>query len=541
MGLLDSLFSNDSGGLLDFLRNNALNQQFSSGLPSDQAQYGQPQYSPPMQAIPQAPQRGNQPSPLDSASWPYGPIGAPQRGAQPSPLDSAQWPYGPNGAPSQANAQMPPQQPMQGQFPQGLPAQNQPQAPQGLPPALGGQPQGGFFDSLNTGLQSLGNGGSIIGALTGNRTDPQSLAQQNLRAEYEATRRALIENDVPERQASSTAMLAVMNKDAGKVVLPELLSNKQKYGVISEDPLEGKKYGFIDERAHTINDRPIDSTGASSGGQPQGLNATIDRIASMRTAGATREELLKQIPTAYRDDVEALVTGKAIPANMGRAQIRGTLNILAHAVDKNYDEQMIPARVQMRKDFAGEGKNGQAIGAFNTVQEHIEKASNALDRLQKFQSQYPTINSISDWTRTSLNSNPEARDAMKEYRDSMNAVDHEIGNAYNNGGHLSDADRQTWQRLMDFNASPDVLQRGLADYVHLLNGKRNSLNTMYQSTFGENAPTINKTKNEQITKLVDSRLPGYAKDGGSSGASSKPQSVVQNGHTYMLQSDGSYK
>lgn len=40
MGLLDSLLSGGSGGLLDFLRNNALNQQFSSGLPSDQAQYG---------------------------------------------------------------------------------------------------------------------------------------------------------------------------------------------------------------------------------------------------------------------------------------------------------------------------------------------------------------------------------------------------------------------------------------------------------------------------------------------------------------------
>jgi hypothetical protein len=44
MGLLDGLFPGGAGGggLLDFLRNNAMNQQFGSGLQSDQAQYGTP-------------------------------------------------------------------------------------------------------------------------------------------------------------------------------------------------------------------------------------------------------------------------------------------------------------------------------------------------------------------------------------------------------------------------------------------------------------------------------------------------------------------
>ena len=50
MGLLDGLLGSSGGGLLDFLRNNAMNQQFGSGLQSDQAQYGQP-----MQAMAQMP------------------------------------------------------------------------------------------------------------------------------------------------------------------------------------------------------------------------------------------------------------------------------------------------------------------------------------------------------------------------------------------------------------------------------------------------------------------------------------------------------
>jgi hypothetical protein len=73
MGLLDSLFnqSPQGGGLLDFLRNNAMNQQFGSGLQSDQAQYGAPmgamaQMRPmaqPQPAMPQAPAQPAQPMP----------------------------------------------------------------------------------------------------------------------------------------------------------------------------------------------------------------------------------------------------------------------------------------------------------------------------------------------------------------------------------------------------------------------------------------------------------------------------------------------
>jgi hypothetical protein len=112
MGLLDSLFPQQGGGLLDFLRQNAMNQQFGGGLPSDQAQYGQP--APPMQAMAQMPQ------------------------AQP--------------APQQAPA------------PIAQPAQPAPQS-QGF---------GGFLQGLNENFQNMGNGGSLIGALTGQQPNNQT-------------------------------------------------------------------------------------------------------------------------------------------------------------------------------------------------------------------------------------------------------------------------------------------------------------------------------------------------------------------------------
>lgn len=134
MGLLDSLFSSGSsgGGLLDFLRNNAANQPMPGMLPSDTAQYAQA-------GAPQAPQ--------------YAPV-TPQQNAQPSPLDRAQYPFGPIGAPSQANAQMPPQQP-----PPVIPAQPMQAAPQGP----------GFGDRLMAGFQGLAapSTGGLLGHLAG--------------------------------------------------------------------------------------------------------------------------------------------------------------------------------------------------------------------------------------------------------------------------------------------------------------------------------------------------------------------------------------
>jgi hypothetical protein len=118
VGLLDSLFNQSGGqggGLLDFLRNNAMNQQMAGGLPSDQAQYG----APPMQAMAQAP--------------------IPQ-------------PQGPAALPPNA-------QPTQGQMPQ------QPQQQQGF---------GGFLQGLNENFQNMGNGGSLIGALTGQQPNNQT-------------------------------------------------------------------------------------------------------------------------------------------------------------------------------------------------------------------------------------------------------------------------------------------------------------------------------------------------------------------------------
>lgn len=101
------------------------------------------------------------------------------------------------------------------------------QAPQALPPAFGGS---------GSALGRAFNPDGLIARLTGN--DSRSIAQQNLKAQYEAL--------VP-IVGQQKAMLAVLNPEAGKTILAQALE-KKNFGftkldndtVLRTDPLTGK-------------------------------------------------------------------------------------------------------------------------------------------------------------------------------------------------------------------------------------------------------------------------------------------------------------
>lgn len=186
MGLLDALFSqSQGGGLLDFLRSGTQNQQFGSGLQTDQAQYGQP-----LNAMAQAP------APIFQNN-------------QPSPLDNTQWPAGPAGAPSQANAQMP--------------AAPQPQYTAPAQETSGGLGAGlsGFVGNLHTGPL-----GAIMGGIAGaaGLHDPQTKAQAQIQNQ---TLQALVQKGID----PVTARAAIGNPE----MLKELV--KQAYGPQTVTPL----------------------------------------------------------------------------------------------------------------------------------------------------------------------------------------------------------------------------------------------------------------------------------------------------------------
>lgn len=224
-GLLDYLYDpstfGGNGGLLSRLAPNLGSIPQSAGFPQDQ---GAPQ-----QFTPSG--RTFDTATFDPATY------APNQ-AQPIAVGGYQMPrvggadlYQPQQAMLPPNAT-----PTQGQMPAAAPMQAPampPQAPQGgLPPALEGV----------SALGRLFNPNGLIAKLTGN--DTRSVAQQNLKAQYEA----LVPIVGPQK-----AMLAVMNPEAGKTILAQALEKQQPtFGVIGEADGGGKAYGFIDPTKRTV-------------------------------------------------------------------------------------------------------------------------------------------------------------------------------------------------------------------------------------------------------------------------------------------------
>lgn len=383
----------------------------------------------------------------------------------------------------------------------------QPQAPMDLPPALGG----------GMSIGRMFNPDGLIARLTGN--DTRSLSQQNLRAQFGAIQQALIANGDSPQQASSKAMVAVMNPEAAKTILPELFTSKEKAQKLT-DSFGNERIVFANEREGTTHEANSTSGSSSVSAAPAGdFGSIADSIAKARAAGGSRAQLLQQIPPEYRGYVDAVLQDKALPTNMGRGKARMAILGLAHEVDPSFNEEMIPTRIQMRKDFAGEGKNGQAIGSFNTVQHHAGQVSDAIDQFEKAGggSDYPLWNAGKLLLANNTGMNPQLRDAAQRLQDKLNATEHEVASAYNSG-HVTDADRKTWNEIKASNLPANQLKQKLADFVELLNGKRESLNHMYQQTFHEDAPTIDRAANEAVTSKILQRAPKYDNGGASSGA-----------------------
>jgi len=267
------------------------------------------------------------------------------------------------------------QQPATGRISTDFSAQSrQPQDPQNLPPALAGLPTGNFLDKVNAGLQSLGHGGSIIGALTGNRTDPQSIAQQNLAGQYQAVRQTLLQSGLSPQEANSKAMLAVMNPEAGKTILTEALTNREKWGEVGTDALGNKQMGFINERDQTVNGRPLGAEGASSSGSAGAFLAPGVKQVDSSLKGS---EYLAQFSPEVQQAAKDYVAGKAMPTGNPRKGFTQTVQMIARKygadIGESVDDATYSARRTMRNQLSSSAPSslGGQINIGNTAAGHL--------------------------------------------------------------------------------------------------------------------------------------------------------------------------
>jgi hypothetical protein len=274
-GLLDYLYDpstfQGNGGLLSRLMPGLGTIPQSAGFPQDQAA----SFSDRFNAIPGAPQqftpsgRSFDTATFDSATY------APNQ-AQPIAVGGYQMPrvggadlYNPQQAMLPPNATL-----TQGQEAMPPPQMQQQTQPGSLPPALQGISP----------LARIFNPNGLIAKLTGN--DTRSIAQQNLKAQYDA----LVPIVGPQK-----AMLAIMNPEAGKTILDQALSSKQKFTEIGVNSDGTKQYGFVNEREQKV--APYAAPGSESSGTVTGPDGKQIPI----PPGVDRKTFVNEISRATAD------------------------------------------------------------------------------------------------------------------------------------------------------------------------------------------------------------------------------------------------
>ena len=215
--------------------------------------------------------------------------------------------------------------------------------------------------------------------------------------------------------------------------------------------------------------------------------------------------MLQQVPSEYRGYVDAVLSGRALPTNIGRSPARAAIMSIAHAVDPKFDESTIPLRFKTQTDYAPNGQSGRSIVALNTVQHHIGKLSDDLENIDD--TGWTAINAIRNGIATNTPLDPKQGRAIQAVQDDIKAVTDEMSSAYK-AGRVSDHEIEAWNKLASSNLPVRQLRQGIADFVDLLNGKRDQLNETHNSIIGTDAPGLNKELNATITKRVHDRNAG---------------------------------
>lgn len=560
MGLFDSLLANDYSGLLgglpaswqykdpaegkkkdaaDFLA--ALQQDPSVGnnlvAPGTPGPALNPNYYNPNANLFPTPQQPAPPSPFDARSAPASAIvGAPNAGPMLGSFAPPQAPQAPPLPPAQTVAPAPqPASPQNGpinnmnvggyQMPQfGSVADYTPQMPSRiananaqaapeqagpLPPALGGNSLGG---NLGASLQSFANtpGGLLpklaggIGALvSGQRSDPVGLQQQNLKAQYDS----LVPLLGPQK-----ALLAVMNPEAGKTLLTEALTNKVDWGVIGEDALGNKQYGWIDKLNQTVNGKPAGEEGGggnlSSGGGNFGFLAPgVKQVDSSLTG----KDYLGQFSPEIQAAVNDYVAGKAMPTGNPRKGFTQAVKMIAQKygadTGQQVDDTTYMARRQMRSQLSSAASSslGGQINIGNTAAGHLADLS---EKALAFDNIDTGISPLSSAVNNIRGLTTEQAAKMEALKGAAQHYGQEITKFYagSAGGH---AERDRFLATVNAAKSPKELAAILSTEAELMQSRLTTLGDQVMGVLGEEGlkeyPVI-RPAGEQAFKKIDENV-----------------------------------
>jgi hypothetical protein len=304
------------------------------------------------------------------------------------------------------------------------------------PAAPATNPISSFLGKAAAGLHSVAQGGSLYGAVTGQPDDPQSLQKQQLQKQYQA----LVDAGVPQKQA----VLAVLNPEAAKVIIPQYVGADKNKFVQMKDGLGGDHPAFVNAENQTINGMSI-----ADYNKANNTNATAG-LGDMSLSG---KDYLNSIPAQQRGTVQSMIDGRMAPPNGMARKSAYWQNMIAAAnhVDPSFDETQWPARVTGMKSFRS-GADAGTVRSANQVLGHISDLTDMADELHN--GNYPSLNFV----KNTFNS-ATGGDASNNWVTQAHAVADELSSFMKGAGHSSDTEIQQWKESLSPNMSP-TQQRG---------------------------------------------------------------------------------
>lgn len=326
-------------------------------------------------------------------------------------------------------------------------------AAQGLLAGGAPSPMPGAFGRALAGGLGGGTQGYQQGIGLGMQQQQLLQKQQGIASTYQA----LKGQGVPDE----TARAAALN--------PNILGMMPDWKQIGLSKFGQPVYGFVNRLTGT--------TGQGSGNWPGGGGG-----GGANEAPATYESLDKNDQKL----VDALIEGRQ---SLTGAQLKmpywNTLLDVAQqrAQDRGiqFDQTNYGARTKTHNDYSSAGKSGQSLNAIDTVQGHMEKLSNAVERLDN--SSWPAWNVARNFISQQTGFDQAHRDALNEVKNSMAVVSRELTRAYQ-AGHITDTDMKDWQDKLNSVQSKQDMQRALVDFHDLLGGKRQQLYDTYKQQMG---------------------------------------------------------
>jgi hypothetical protein len=517
MGLLDALFSPDTygsgGGILDLIRQTSTQPQVqpSQGFPDPPASFASR-----FNALPNAPPvftpsgRNFDPTSFDPSNY------APNQ-AQPIGVGGYQMPR--IGSADQFTPD-PAAIPPAAQAAQGNGSPTPPSAPaaaaanpqQTLPTFMGGpQPTSGFGDRLNAGLQNFANAGGplqalaggLSGLVSGNRTDPLGMQQQNLKAQYDA----LVPTLGPQK-----AMLAVMNPEAAKTLISEALTNKEKWGEIGSDSFGNKQMGWINERDQTINGKEMGAQGAETGSTMGFLAPGVKQVDST-LQGA---DYLKQFSPEVQAAVQNYIDGKSTPTGNPRKGFTQTVKMIAQKVGadtgQSVDDATYAARRTMRNQLSSSAPSslGGQINIGNTAAGHLADLSQRALDLGNYDTGIAPLSGIVNSVR-GLGTEQAAK--MEALKGAAQHYGQEITKFYA-GSPGGTAERDRFIESVNGARSPKELAAILATEGELMRSRLDALGGQIKGVLGEEGakqyPVLRPDGQAALTKVEEnvSKLKG---------------------------------